>query len=211
MLDAMAVALLGITLFAVSTHRLDHAIYLLAAQGAVLTGAAAVVALASGGSHGVAAVALTLGVKALAIPGMLLFALRQIRVRRELEVTLPSLVALPLAVGLVLVAYQVVGPLGAIDEYGTHNALPVSVAMLLIGLFTMLIRKKALSQVGGLVTMENGIYLAALTATRGLPLAVELGIALDLLVGVAVMGFVSRQIHRAFDSTNTDHLRTLRG
>jgi hydrogenase-4 component E len=153
---------------------------------------------------------LTLGVKALAIPAILLFALREIRVQREIEVTLGAAVSLPLTVGLILIAYAVAGPLGAVDEYGTRNALPVSVAILLLGLLMMLIRKKALSQVGGLVTMENGIYLAALTATHGLPFAVELGIALDLLIGVAVMGFVSRQIHHAFDDIDTDRLRSLR-
>ncbi|MBI4496902.1 MAG: hypothetical protein HY689_03255 [Chloroflexi bacterium] len=211
LLDALAVVLLGITLGSVLAHRLDHAIFLLAAQGIILTGAATVAALAGGGSHGAAAVALTLAVKVLGIPGVLLFALREVHAPREMEVTLPYRLALPVAVGLVLVAYRVVGPLGPLDAFGTHNALPVSIAMLLVGLFTMLIRKKALSQVGGLVTMENGIYFAALTATHGLPLPVELGIALDLLVGVAVMALVSRQIHRAFATTDTDRLRSLRG
>lgn len=211
LLDTLALMLMGVALIGVSTHRLDRAILLLAAQGAVLTAAAVTVALADGGGHGLAAVILTLAVKALAIPGVLYFASRETRLRPEIEVALPYHLAWSIAVGLILVAYQIVGPLGPIDEYGTTNALPAAVSVLLIGLFTMLIRRGALSQVGGLVTMENGIYLSALMATRGLPLAVELGIALDLLVGVAVMGLVSQQIHRAFATTNTDHLRSLKG
>jgi hydrogenase-4 component E len=83
--------------------------------------------------------------------------------------------------------------------------------MVLLGLFTMTIRKKALVQVVGLVMMENGIYLAALVVTRGLPLAVELGVAVDILVGVLVMWLVIRQIERAFATIDTDHLRALRG
>ena len=59
--------------------------------------------------------------------------------------------------------------------------------------------------------MENGLYLMAVVATQGLPLAVELGVAIDLAVGVLVMGIFARQIHRTFDTINTDHLRTLRG
>ncbi len=211
MFDGLAVALLGITLLSAATHRLDRAIYLLAAQGIVLTAAAAVGAMASLSAHSLVAVALTFGVKALGIPAILLFALRETRVRRDMDVALPYHLSLAIAVGLVLLAYEVVAPLGPLDAYGTRNATPVAVAMLLIGLFTMLVRRKALSQVGGLVTMENGIYLAALTATHGLPFAVELGIAIDLLVGVAVMSLVSRQIHRAFQTTDTDRLRTLRG
>lgn len=211
MFDGLAIALLGITLLSTATHRLDRAIYLLAAQGIVLTAAAAVGAMADVNAHSVVAVALTFGVKALAIPAILLFALRETRVRREMDVALPYHLSLAIAVGLALLAYEVVAPLGPLDAYGTRNATPVAVAMLLIGLFTMLVRRKALSQVGGLVTMENGIYLAALTATHGLPFAVELGIAIDVLVGVAVMSLVSRQIHRAFQSTDTERLRTLRG
>lgn len=209
--DALAVALLGITLLSASTRRLDRAIYLLAAQGLVLTLAAVVGAFASPSLHAVLAVSLTLAVKAVAVPGILLIAQRATRVRREMDVGLPYHLSLAIAVALVLLAYEVVVPLGPLDEYGTRNAVPTAVAMLLIGVFTMLVRRKALSQVAGLVTMENGIYLAALTATRGLPFAVELGIALDLLVGVAVMGLVSRQIHRAFETTDTNLLRTLRG
>jgi hydrogenase-4 membrane subunit HyfE len=112
---------------------------------------------------------------------------------------------------LVLIAYYVVGPLHASDDSLTRNALPAALSMLLIGLFTMLIRKQALSQVIGIVAMENGLYLMAVVATRGLPLAVELGLAVDLAVGVLVMGILVRRIHRAFGTINTDHLRTLRG
>ena len=209
--DGLAVTMLAITLLSAATHRLDRAIQLLAAQGLILTAAATVGALTDGSLHSFLVVALTLGVKALGIPGILFFALRETHVRREMDVALPYHLSLVIAVGLVLLAYEVVTPLGPLDAYGTRNATPVAVAMLLIGLFTMLVRRKALSQVGGLVTMENGIYLAALTATHGLPFAVELGIALDLLIGVAVMSLVSRQIHRAFQTTDTDHLRTLRG
>ena len=75
----------------------------------------------------------------------------------------------------------------------------------------MLIRKKALSQIIGIVSMENGLYLMAVVATHGLPLAVELGVAIDLVTGVLVMGLFARQIHRTFDTINTDRLRALRG
>ena len=89
--------------------------------------------------------------------------------------------------------------------------MPAAVSMMLLGLFTMATRKKALTQVVGLVVMENGIYLAALVVTRGLPLAVELGVAIDILVGVVVMGLVVRQIERIVAPVDIDQLRELRG
>jgi hydrogenase-4 component E len=58
---------------------------------------------------------------------------------------------------------------------------------------------------------ENGIYLAAIAITRGLPLAVELGVGVDILVGVLVMGLVVRQLDLAFASIHTDRLKALRG
>ena len=75
----------------------------------------------------------------------------------------------------------------------------------------MITRRKALTQVVGLVMSENGIYLAAVAVTRGLPLAVELGVGLDILVGVLVMGLVAGQIERTFTSIDTSRLRALRG
>jgi hydrogenase-4 component E len=65
--------------------------------------------------------------------------------------------------------------------------------------------------VGGLVTMENGLSLAASAATHGLPLVVEFGVALDVLTGVAIMGLVIHEINRLFGGTATDRLRSLRG
>jgi hydrogenase-4 component E len=82
---------------------------------------------------------------------------------------------------------------------------------MLIGLFLMIGRRKALSQVIGLITMENGVYLAALVATYGLPLAVELGIFFDLLIGTLLMGVFVSRISDSFESIDIDRLRSLRG
>jgi hydrogenase-4 membrane subunit HyfE len=139
------------------------------------------------------------------------FVLREVRRKQEVESVLPQRFVFLLAIGLVLVAYYVAGPITTLDGLVTRNALPTAVSLLLIGLFIMLIRKKTLSQILGLVVMENGLYLLAVLATQGLPLAVELGVTVDVVVGVLVMGLVSRHIHRAFDTIDTDQLRTLRG
>ena len=210
-LDNLALLLLATVLWSVLIRRLDGSIRLLALQGLLLTAAAAVVALTTGAGHAYAAVGITLAIKVVAVPGILLFALREVRVKREIEVALSRRFAFPLAIGLVFVAYHVVGPLQALDGLLSRAALPAALAMLLIGLLSMLIRKKALSQIIGIVAMENGLYLMAVVATNGLPLAVELGVAADLVTGVLVMSMYTRQIHRTFNTINIDRLRALRG
>ncbi|MDO8671569.1 MAG: hypothetical protein Q7O66_09090 [Dehalococcoidia bacterium] len=209
--DGIAILLMSTALASVLTRRLDRSIYLLALQGLLLAAATTVVALKTGTGHAYFAVALTVAVKVLLVPGILLYALHEIRIKREIEVVLSRRLTFPLAVGLIMLAYYVAGPYASLDGFLARNALPAAMSTLLIGLLTMLTRKKALCQVAGIVAMENGLYLMAVVATQGLPLAVELGVAVDVVVGVLVMGVFARQIHRTFDSTNTDRLQSLRG
>lgn len=210
-LDNLALLLLASALVSMLVRRLDTIFVLLAGQGLLLTATAAVAAAATGTTHAYLAVVLTLIVKVIGIPGILLFALREVKIKREIELVLPPQISLVLAVALVLVAYHVMGPYTMPEDFRTRNSLPAALSLLLIGLLQMMTRRKALSQVAGLVAMENGVYLTALVATHGLPLAVELGVAIDLFVGALVMGIVARQIQRTFGTINTDHLRTLRG
>ena len=211
LLDNISVLLLAVVLCSLLVYQLDLAITLLAVQGGLLAAAAGIVALATGSGHSYLAAALTLAVKAIAVPVMLLWVLQRAPVRFEQQPVISRKLALPLAVGLILFAYFATGSLVAPEGYLTANTLPAAVAVLLLGFFTMLLRRKALSQIVALITMENGLYLAAVIATRGLPLAVEMGIAVDVLIGVAVMGVVSNNLGRTFQSLNVDRLRSLRG
>jgi hydrogenase-4 membrane subunit HyfE len=170
-----------------------------------------VVALTTGEGHAYLAVAVTLAVKLVGVPAILTFALRRVRQRREIEPVISHKLAFIVAVGLALLAYLVAGPIARAGSQTAPNALPAAVTLLLLGLFTMATRGTALTQVVGLVMSENGIYLAAVAVTRGLPLAVELGVGVDILVGVLVMGLVARQIDLTFASISTERLRALRG
>jgi hydrogenase-4 membrane subunit HyfE len=91
------------------------------------------------------------------------------------------------------------------------EALHAGVAMLLIGLLVMTTRKLALMQIAGFIIMENGLFLTGVGTTIGMPLVVELGIFLDMLIGVLIMGMLVFRINRNFDSINTEKLRNLRG
>ena len=237
-LDALALALIALALWTVALKRIDVAILAVAAQAALLTGAALAVAVAEPQhtGHALVAAGLTAAVKVALIPFVLLLVLARVTVRREAAPLLPTKVALAAAVGLVLVAYWAAAPLhlalgtgasvsppsaglptppgaaaGPVERIAqVPNLLPAALALMLLGLFLMVIRKAALMQVLGLVTVENGMYLLALAATSGLPLAVELAILVDVLIGAILLGIFVYRIGRTFDHIDTDALRTLR-
>jgi hydrogenase-4 component E len=211
--DAVALGLVLLGLAGMLVRSLDTAIWLLSLQGVLLGLAAGAVAVVEGTWAAGIAFAVALIVKAVAIPTLLRAVLDRLTRRPAVETVLPTVVAFPLAIGFVLLAYAVAQPFTARLQAVcvTPNSIPASLALLLLGCFTMVIRKKALTQVVGLVTMENGLYLAAIAATHGLPLVVEFGVALDVMTGVAVMGLVIHEIDRLFGSTGTDRLRSLRG
>lgn len=210
-LDTLALFLLASALGLVLAYRIDYSIGLLGIQGLLLTAVAATSALVEFSLHTVLALLVTFAVKVVAIPLVLRRSLRPIALKHESEFVIAPRLALLAAIGLVFVAYYVASPLRVLDQRFSPNALPAALGLLLIGLFCMLTRRTALSQVIGLVCLENGIYFAAIIATNGLPLAVELGVAIDVLIGVVVMTEVSREMHRTFDTINTDRLRSLRG
>jgi hydrogenase-4 component E len=210
-IDVLSVALLATALVSVAVRRLDSAIWLLVTQGLLLGATAGAIAVASGAVQVYVAAALTVVIKAVVLPTILFRVLRAVRVRREVELALSTRAALLLAVGAVLVAYRAAGTLNLPGAVPSQHALPVAVALVLMGLGLMIGRKKALSQIAGLIIMENGVYLAALVVTLGLPLSVELGVFFDLLVGVLLLGVFAYRINQTFDTINTDRLRALRG
>ncbi len=213
-IDAAALGLLGLALFGILVQRLESAILLLALQGVFLSIAAGAVALSEMDWRPAAACLLAIAVKVVAIPFILMQVLRHVARSPDVESVVPQKLAFPLAIGLVLGAYWLADPFrDASLGFGFHaaNALPAALGLLLLGIFSMATRKRALTQVIGLVTMENGIYLAAVAISPGLPFAVELGVALDVLTGVALLALVTHEINRIFSSIDIDRLRSLRG
>ena len=92
-----------------------------------------------------------------------------------------------------------------------HNALAVAISLFLIGFFMMINRRKALTQVLALLSLENGLFLAAISLTYGMPLIVELGVFFDVLVAVMVLGILVYRIRETFESMDVSRLRRLRG
>ena len=115
-------------------------------------------------------------------------------------------------VGLLVVifAFGLAQPISALATTTTRSSIGIAVAVVLLAFLTMITRRKAMSQVVGFLSMENGLFFGAMSATYGMPMIVELGVALDVLVAMLVLGVFFFQIREQFDSLDLHHLETLR-
>ena len=109
-----------------------------------------------------------------------------------------------------VISFGLAQPISALASTATRNAIGIAVAVVLLSFLTMITRRKAMSQVVGFLSMENGLFFGAMSATYGMPMVVEFGVALDVLVAVLVLGIFFFQIREQFDSLDLHHLESLR-
>ena len=112
--------------------------------------------------------------------------------------------------GLVVVAFFITQPIIPLGYLLTRDSLAIALAIILIGLFTMIARKKAVTQMVGFLVMENGVFLGATAAAYGMPLIVELGVFFDVLVAGLIAGIYTHRLQDAFDSVDTSELTVLK-
>ena len=155
-------------------------------------------------------VAGTLALKAFVIPWMLLRAMRSAKVRREVEPFVSQHLSVLLGAVLVGVAFWMAGTLVLPRPAPSSLLVPVGLATLLLGFLVIVTRRKAITQVIGYLMLENGVFVFGQCLAREMPFVVELGILLDVLVGVFVMGIAIHHISREFDAIDTDALDTLK-
>lgn len=212
LIDALAAAILLLSFIAVASSRIVPLVRLFALQSVALGLLAAAVAFHTEAEHIYVVAVLTIVLKGVVIPRGLLYVVDRIKVRREVE-PLVSLPASLLGCGLLtMVAFYIVQPVIAGPDTivtVTKNCLPIALAVVFIGFFTMITRKKAVTQVMGLLIMENGLFLAAYAVAYGMPLIVELGVFFDILVAALIMGVFAFRINRTFDTVDTTILRRL--
>jgi hydrogenase-4 component E len=155
--------------------------------------------------------ALTVLLKALLIPWFLMRTIDRIGIHREIEPFLNVPASLLVCLGLTVVGYRVSTgfPEGAGGT--SHHLIGVALSMLLIGLFLMVTRKKAITQIIALLTFENAVFLVAVGVTSGMPLVVELGISFDVILAVLILGVLVRRIVDRFESMDVSRLSKLKG
>jgi len=189
--------------------RLDSLINTFAMQGLLLFFTTVLMAVISGEYHLLISAALTLLLKVFFIPIRLRRLVIDLDVRREVEVLGNPFLIMLFGTGLVLFSYYVALPIRALSLLATRNTIAISLAVVLIGMLIVISRRKAVTQVVGFMSMENGLFFAALVSTNGMPMVVELGIAFDVLVAAILFGVFFFHIRTEIGSLDTDRLNRL--
>ena len=211
LITLLAAAMLVVQLLMVAQRMLLTNIRLFALQSFLLAAAAATIAWFQQVPHLYFMAALTAAGKGLVLPWFLQRLVRRIGIEQEMHPWVNPPTAMVLCGGLTLLGYLIARPLVTEARSGA-NVLSIAIALLLIGLFLLINRNRAVTQVLALLCAENGLFLAAISlVTHGLPLVVELGVFFDLFVAVMVLGILVFRIRESFSSIDVDRLNQLRG
>ena len=207
----LGAALLLLSSFAMlSQRRILSLVNLFALQGAVLSASTAIVAYTSGATHLYASALLSLILKVIVLPWILHRLIARLDVRWDTETQLNIPATMLVGIVIVVFAFALAQPIAQLSATVTRSTLGIALAVVLLSFLMMITRRKAVSQVIGFLAMENGLFFAATSATYGMPMVVELGVALDVLVGTLILGVFFFQIREQFDSLDLHHIERLK-
>ncbi len=209
-INLLASMLLLIAFAMLSQRRILSLINLFAWQGLVLSLSTFVVAYSTDQYHLYYSAGLTLLLKVLVLPWLLHRLIRKLNVKWDVETLINIPTTMLVGIGLVIFAFNLAAPISQLSESITRGLIGIALASVLLSLLMMLTRRKAVPQVVGFLAMENGLFFAATSATHGMPLVVELGIALDVLVATFIFGIFFFQIRETFDSLDITHMEKLK-
>jgi len=209
-LNLLAATLLLLTFAMLSQRRIISLINLYTLHGATLVAAAMVVAFVTHDNQLYFSAALTLVLKVVLIPWILHRLIRRLNVKWDVEHLINIPTTMLIGIVLVIVAFNVALPVARLSSSIAHGTLGIALACILLSFMMMITRSKAVPQVIGFLSMENGLFFAATAATNGMPMVVELGIALDILVGILILGVFMFQIREQFDNLDIHNLETLK-
>jgi hydrogenase-4 component E len=210
LVNLLAAALLLLSFAMLTQRRILSLINLFAAQGFVLFLSTALVAWLTGQHHLYGSAALTLALKVIALPWILHRLIRRLNVKWDVEtlINIPS--TMLVGIVLVILAFNLALPISSLAGTVTKATLGIALASVLLSFLMMITRSKAVPQVIGFLSMENGLFFAATGAVYGMPMVIEFGVALDVLVGALILGIFVFEIRERFDSVDTRHLERLK-
>ena len=209
-INLLAAILLLLSFAMLAQRRILSLIDLFAAQGLVLVLSTSLVAWATGQAHLYVSAGITLGLKVLFLPWALHWLIRRLNVKWDVETLINIPTTMLIGIVLVVFAFNLAYPIAQLANTVTRATLGIAMASVMLSFLMMITRRKAIPQVIGFLSMENGLLFAATSATYGMPMVVELGIALDVLVGVLILGVFFFQIREQFDSLDLKHMERLK-
>ncbi len=210
-LNSLLAALILLTAFAMLVQRRMYALlHLFAWQGLFLSISTAVVGFAAQSHHLYISSVLTLAIKVILLPYILHVLIKKLRIHREVETIVNVPTTMLIGIALVIFSYHLTAPIRELSTLMTKSTLAVALATVMLGLLMMITRRHAVTQIIGFLAMENGLFFAATSATYGMPLVVELGVALDILIAAFIFGIFFFHINTTFDSLDVDQMARLK-
>lgn len=185
-------------------------IHLFAWQGLFLSVNTAIVGFIASRHHLYISSLLTLTLKVVLLPYILHVLIHRLKIHKEIESVVNIPMTMLIGVALVIFSYYLTAPIRELSTLVTRSTLAVALATVMIGLLMMITRKHAVTQIIGFLAMENGLFFAATSATYGMPLVVELGVALDILIAAFIFGIFFFHIHTTFDSLDVEQMARLK-
>jgi hydrogenase-4 component E len=210
LIDLLAALILLLSFAMISQRRIASLINLFALQGAALVAASVLLGYAGDNQDLYVSAALTLALKVILIPWLLYRVIHKLNVRWDVEplINVPTLMIVGIA--LVIFSFSLALPVSRLSPSIAGGSMGIALACVLLAFLMMITRSRAVPQVIGFLSMENGLIFAATAATNGMPMIVEFGIALDVLVGILILGVFMFQIREQFDSLDIHHLEKLK-
>jgi len=210
LVNLLATIILLLSFAMISQRRIVTLINLFMIQGAALVAASFLLGYVTHQPDLYVSGALTLVLKVIFIPWMLHRVIRKLNVRWDVETLFNIPTIMLVGIALVILSFSLSAPVSRLSETLAGGTLGIALACILLSFMMMITRSKAVPQVIGFLSMENGLIFAATTVTNGMPMIVEFGVALDVLVGVLILGVFMFQIREKFDSLDIHNLETLK-
>ncbi|MBF0552948.1 MAG: formate hydrogenlyase [Nitrospirae bacterium] len=209
--NSFLAALVLLTAFAMlSQRKINSLVTLFAWQGLFLSINTAVVGFVASKHHLYISSLLTLSIKVILLPYILHVLVVRLKIRKDVETIVNIPTTMLIGIALVIFSYHLTAPVRQMSTLITRSTLAVALATVMIGLLMMITRKHAVTQIIGFLAMENGLFFAATSATYGMPLVVELGVALDVLIAAFIFGIFFFHISTTFDSLSVEQMESLR-
>jgi hydrogenase-4 component E len=210
LINLFATLILLLSFAMISQRRIVSLVNLFMFQGAALVATSFLLAYVTKQPDLYVSGALTLVLKVVLIPWMLHRMIRKLNVRWDVETLFNVPTTMLVGIALVIFSFSLALPVSRLSDSVAGGSLGIALACVFLSFMMMITRSNAIPQVVGFLSMENGLIFAATTVTNGMPMIVEIGIALDVLVGVLILGVFMFQIREKFDSLDISNLETLK-
>ncbi|MDD2844562.1 MAG: formate hydrogenlyase [Rhodoferax sp.] len=210
LINLFATLILLLSFAMISQRRIVSLINLFMMQGVALVVTSFLLGYATNQPDLYVSGALTLVLKVMFIPWMLHRMIRRLNVRWDIETLLNVPTTMLVGIALVIFSFSLALPVSRLSSSLAGGSLGIALSCVMLSFLMLITRSKAVPQVIGFLSMENGLIFAATAVTNGMPMIVEFGIALDVLVGVLILGVFMFQIREKFDTLDIHHLEKLK-